>query len=82
MRQGMWRRFQFFQSSADTADITHVITHVVSVPDLETSKIVHLDVVGIDVEMKLYRDIRGGIHFLFYNLCFEQEVIKLLFSSL
>lgn len=57
----------------DTADITHVITHVVSVPYLETSKIVHLGVVGIGLEMRLYRDIRGALTFYFITYVLNKK---------
>lgn len=61
------------QSSAGTADTAHVITHVVSVPDLRTSKIVRRHVVGIGFEMRLCRDIRGALTFYFITYVLNKK---------
>lgn len=48
-------------------------THVMLVPNLGTSKIVHLKVVGIGFEMRHYRDIRGMLAFYFITNVLNQK---------
>lgn len=67
----MWRRFQILPALQQMQLCQP--THVGLVPDLGTSKIVHLKVVGLGLEMRNYRDIRGTLTFYFITNVLSQK---------